>query len=912
MTVGGKRAKPEILSKAARADRDWERQCGDMARFASEWLWETDTDLRISYLSDRLRWIMDVDPTFFIGKKREEFVDESGNEAELLAHLDDLRARRPIRNFVYDVDTPSGRRYVRIDGDPVYDAHGRFLGYRGIGRQVTERVEAEQKAAMSFRQLVDAVENLPVGLVQYDPDDRLLFWNGNYLRLYPELASVLEVGTPFRDVLRRLGESGAVTGSVGRVEDWLEEMAGTRGKGRVAEERLLSNGTCVLISDYVTSGGGTLSVHTDITALKLRETELSETAKYLKTAARIANLGTWDWDPETNILRNSEQTLRICGLQPEHAAVDNDFLMAMIHPEDREGVVNVMRTTLDTGEPYTNEYRITRPDGEVRIFLEMAEKFVDELSGKQRLHGTIQDITVRRRREEQLIQSQRLFELAFQQSPGMTAISEVESGKHIAVNDKWVEIMGWPREEAIGKTAFEMEVWVDLETRARAIDLLRKKGRFKDLDGQYRTRAGEVRDFLISAEKIEIDGKDHMLITGHDITERKRAERELRNSEARLSGILRIAPEAVIVADGKQTITLFNDGAERMFGYSASEVLGKQIDFLIPPGLRDRHRHHVDEFRDSPEASRFMGVRQEISALRKDGSVFPAEASISKLELQGETVFTVLLHDITDRKKAERLLLAAKDQAESASRAKSEFLANMSHELRTPLNAILGFSEVIRSQVLGPVGVDKYLEYAEDIHRSGEHLLEIISDILDVARIDAGHVKLDEEFVTIKELVDSSVHLVRERAERNRLDITMRLPQHIPPVFCDRRKMKQVIINLLSNAVKFTDEAGSIAVAAWLEDSGGLVLEVSDTGIGMAREDVARVMEPFAQVGSSMTRHYEGTGLGLPLVKKLLELHGGSIDMETAPGEGTRVRVRLPALRVSAGSEQRSLFGNGG
>jgi signal transduction histidine kinase len=292
--------------------------------------------------------------------------------------------------------------------------------------------------------------------------------------------------------------------------------------------------------------------------------------------------------------------------------------------------------------------------------------------------------------------------------------------------------------------------------------------------------------------------------------------------------------------------------------------------------------------------------------------VFPAEASISKLELQGETVFTILLHDITERKKARQLLLAAKDEAESANRAKSEFLANMSHELRTPLNAILGFSEVIRSQVLGPVGIAKYVEYADDVHRSGEHLLEIISDILDVARIDAGQISLEEDIVTVEELIESSVMLIRERAEAGELDLALELPPDMPSIMCDRRKVKQIVINLLSNAVKFTERGGRVSVGARIDDSSGeAVIEVRDNGVGMAAEDIPRVMEPFTQIASPMTRQHEGTGLGLPLVKKLVELHGGSIDMETAPGEGTTVRVRLPASRVVTGGGQRSLFQSG-
>lgn len=770
------------LSDAAAADREWERQCGDLAKLASDWLWEMDADLRISYLSNRLRWIMDVDPAFFLGKQRSQYVDSSSDNAELAAHLEDLRNRQPIRGFVYDVETPSGRRYVRIDGEPLFDADGKFIGYRGIGTQVTAQVRAEEKADKSFRQLVDALETLPVGLVQYDANDRLMFWNQAYTRLYPELVPFLEYGVTFEEIVRFLAKTGLFEDAIKDPEGWVAGRLAQRAKSGASFESRMAKGQWRQVSYHRISSGGVISIHTDITEAK--------------------------------------------------------------------------------------------------------------------------------RREKALRQSERLFHLAFEQGPGMTAISEVKTGRHIAVNDRWVEIMGWPRDEAIGKTAFEMGVWADFETRAKAVALLEREGRFKDFEGQYRARKGNIRDFLISAEKIEIEGEPHMLITGHDITERKRAERRLRDSEARLSGILHITPEAVIVGDGEQRITLFNEGAERIFGYEASEVIGRPIDILIPHGYREAHRKHVRNFEHSPTASKFMSARQEISALKKDGTVLPAEASISKLQLHGQTLFIVLLHDITDRKEAERQLLAAKEAAEAASRAKSDFLANMSHELRTPLNAILGFSEVIRSEVLGEIGVGKYREYADDIHKSGEHLLDIISDILDVARIDAGRSNLEEEAVAIDDLVKSCLTLVRERIEEKGLTIGIAVTPDLQPIRCDRRKMKQIIINLLSNAAKFTEPGGTIDVAAIIDnESGDAVIEVRDTGVGIPAEDIPRVLEPFTQIGSSMTRQHEGAGLGLPLVRKLTELHGGHVEIESAPGEGTMVRVWLPAGRVVGSEQKDSLAG---
>jgi PAS domain S-box-containing protein len=252
--------------------------------------------------------------------------------------------------------------------------------------------------------------------------------------------------------------------------------------------------------------------------------------------------------------------------------------------------------------------------------------------------------------------------------------------------------------------------------------------------------------------------------------------------------------------------------------------------------------------------------------------------------------------DITREVLAQRTLRLAKEQAETASRAKSEFLANMSHELRTPLNAILGFAEIIRDRLLGPIP-DRYAEYAQDIHSSGSHLLGIINDILDLSKVESGRVELVEEIVELPGIVRSVALLLRERVATAELTLKLEVPDGLL-IRADERKLKQVLMNLLSNAVKFTPAGGEIRVRARAEGGLGVVLEVADNGIGIAPEDLARALSPFGQVDSRLSRRYEGTGLGLPLARALTELHGGTLELDSVPGRGTTVRVTLPAARL--------------
>jgi PAS domain S-box-containing protein len=388
---------------------------------------------------------------------------------------------------------------------------------------------------------------------------------------------------------------------------------------------------------------------------------------------------------------------------------------------------------------------------------------------------------------------------------------------------------------------------------------------------------------------------------------RRRAEtalRALQVSEERLASILEIAPEAIVAADRDSRIELFNRGAEHVFGYSAAEVIGRPIEILLPERMRTRLLPKEGRRTAGKLWTTEFDMQQEMFGLRRDGTEFPAEASVFQLATDDELAFALILRDVTDRKRQERDLRHAKETAELANRAKSEFLANMSHELRTPLNAIIGFSQIINSRMFG-ADIDRYVDYAHDIHNSGKDLLKIINDILDLSKIEAGQMNLSDQAVDLDRVITGCIKVVAERAQRGRITIERNLPEHLPRLFADELRVKQMVNNLLTNAVKFTEPGGRVVISvrpAYTPNGvqAGVDIVVRDTGIGMDPSEIPIALSPFGQVDQGLARRHEGTGLGLPLVRRMIELHQGLLNLSSARGKGTTATLHFPANRVVA------------
>jgi len=429
--------------------------------------------------------------------------------------------------------------------------------------------------------------------------------------------------------------------------------------------------------------------------------------------------------------------------------------------------------------------------------------------------------------------------------------------------------------------------------------------------------------------------------------QREAAATDLEESEEKFRSICQTSAVAMIVSiNDNGNVTTWNPGAEKAFGYSAGEIIGQPLIRLIPERYREAHLAGMARAVGTGQY-RIVGKTVELSGLHKNGHEVPIELSLTAWQSGGRSYFSAVINDISERKKAAdqlrtahdelelrveerthdlhhqiiereyaeealrqanielelrveertRDLKKAKDEAELANYAKSRFLASMSHELRTPLNGIIGFSEMMKNEMFGTLS-DKYKDYATDIRNAGQHLLNVISDILDISKLEKGTLALDEKKFNLLRMAVPCMRLMQKSADSSQITLLLEMSEDLPPLLADETRVKQILLNLLSNAIKFNLPHGRVIVDAEVNDNGAVALRVSDTGCGIAAEDIPMVLKPFGQVDDVMTRTHEGTGLGLSLSNRLAELHGGRLEIESEIGKGTTVTVLFPPERT--------------
>lgn len=530
----------------------------------------------------------------------------------------------------------------------------------------------------------------------------------------------------------------------------------------------------------------------------------------------------------------------------------------------------------------------------------------------------------------ELAASEDRFAKIFDASPSMIVISTIENGHHYAVNHAWLKIMGYPKDQVIGKTAHEIGVWPTREARERYIAAYKAQGVLRDFEVKLKTNGGEVRTFLTSCDEVNYDGALRLLMVFHDVTDRRNAEEalrhaneelerqveertrelqhqiqatqqakaELEDSEQRLMEVNRMLG---VVLDAIPVRVFWKDtdlnlmGCNRLFAMDAGfqnprQMIGKS-DFEM--GWKDQAElYRADDLRVIKSKKPKLGY-EELKANAKGKEIWLRTSKIPLRNLDGDVIGILgMYEDITERKAAEKELERAQVESERANQAKSQFLSSMSHELRTPLNAILGFAQLLECDPGHPLE-ESQRESVEHIKMGGSHLLTLINEILELAKIEAGHLELHLVSINPEQVFDEVVQMVIPLAEKRGLEFRVPVLERVwPNIMVDDMRLKQVLLNLLSNAVKYNVADGTLTLDCE-QAADHLMIKVSDTGEGISPEGIAELFQPFSRLGKEYGQ-VEGTGIGLTITKELVEQMNGEIGVESNLGQGTVFWVKFP------------------
>lgn len=581
------------------------------------------------------------------------------------------------------------------------------------------------------------------------------------------------------------------------------------------------------------------------------------------------------------------------------------------------------------------------------IELIMAQNELRDLNGRleelvrDRTAALTEEIDERKRAEEALRASEVKYRRLFEAAKDGILILDADTGMIADVNPFLIELLGLSQEAFLGKAIWEIGFLSDIVANKANFLQLQKKGYVRYEDMPLEAADGRRLDVEFVSNTYEVSNRKVIQCNIRDITERKKAEKALDRIKNQYELILHSAGEGITGQDLEGKLTFVNPSAENMLGFTAKELIGKSSHVML-------HHSRTDGAPYPEEACPFVRARREGKTYsdidevfwRKDGTSFPVEyIATPMIEGGSVTGVVVIFRDITQAKMLQEAEVS-RLMADTANKAKSDFLANMSHELRTPLNSILGFSEVLVDELFGKLNAQQK-EYTKDIYNSGKHLLDLINDILDLSKVESGKMELELSTFPLKDDLNAAINMFREKAMKHdlKLDIDIK-PDADREIAADRRKFKQIMFNLLSNAVKFTPDGGSVQVTArkgigdWgigIENTGDrdlrlgvsekgpipvpqqptpdrdfIEISVTDTGIGIKPDDMPKLFREFTQLESVYTKSIEGTGLGLVLTKRLVELHGGTIWGRSEFGKGSTFSFVIPISAEEKDDQDRS------
>jgi PAS domain S-box-containing protein len=796
-----------------------------------------------------------------------------------------------------------GAEYPIADsGAPIRNAQGAIFGVVLVFRDQTEELKAQNRLRES-RSIYNAlISNMFNGIAHC----RMLFKEGvpadyEFIAVNPSFekmtglagAAGKKISELIPDYCRDNPEALAIFGQVAQT-----------GKATNWEYYLAALDKWFAVSIYCPAPGEFIVISDNITERKLAETALKESEKRYQLALYASNDGLWDWDLCTGLAYLSPHYYEMTGYMAGEITPDLAFFKHLIHPDDLDGVLATMTAHLEGKTPESIiEYRMLTRSGAIKWIQGKGRVVERGTDGTPlRIIGTISDITGRKRIEEELRLSEARFRQLFNLAPLPLALVG-KDGKVLDLNERFVSIFGYTRDaiptiEAWWPLAYPdpdyrrhvIETWENAMQRANKENL-----DIKPIEYRITCKSGEERVMVISG--IDLGGS--FLAAFFDITERKQAEEELNQHRHHLErlvadrtlelrqktryqrALIDNMPHKVWLKDSDGHYLAANRAFAEAMQLDIESIVG-QTDFDIRP------KEIAERFRKDDQ--RVIFARRQKTFEERDNShpgTFYETFKTPIFDEDGSVLGTVgFSRDISAQKELQSVLEKARYHAEAASSAKSAFLANMSHEIRTPMNAIMGLTHLLRREQPTPAQDDRLAK----IENAAKHLLSIISDILDISKIESGHLELERTDFRLDTVLDQVRSLIAEPAKNKGLRIEIDAGDISPCLYGDPTRLRQALLNLAGNAVKFTDQ-GAVSIRARLLESGTdeivIRFEVQDTGIGIAKEQLPKLFEAFEQADASMTRRFGGTGLGLAITRRLAELMGGEVGLESEPGRGS-------------------------
>ena len=574
--------------------------------------------------------------------------------------------------------------------------------------------------------------------------------------------------------------------------------------------------------------------------------------------------------------------------------------LQIIHPEDKGIIMQSAVDQMKGNAPTSVQFRILGRNGE--IHWGVTNNTAIMYKGRGASLGSFLDITKSKLAEMALKESEEKFSKAFHASPDIISINVKDKGFFLEVNDNFTKITGYSREEIIGHTSLEIGLLTNTDD-SKLDTILDEQGRFLNKEVNVRIKSGEIRTWLMSDESIDINGQPCIICLAIDITDRKKIENALKESQEKFSIAFRESPAMISIntlKDGK--FIEVNDSFTLFTGYNREEVIGHST---IELDMWEKPEDRLQMLQILKNEDSVRGV--EFNHRVKSGELHPFLFSAEKITIKNEPCLIIMAIDISQRKKMEEQLKkhaeelqAANEKLQELDKMKDSFLSTVSHELRTPLTSIKSFAEILLTY---DEDKETQREFLNIINQESDRLTKLINDFLDLSKIEAGRMQWDDREQSLIPVIQNAIHITQALAKEKNLTVEFNTLENLPVVSCDKDRLMQVITNLVSNSIKFTPKGGKITIGVkpLMENKPDdnpktVVVSVTDTGIGIAPENHALVFEKFKQVGDTLTDKPKGTGLGLPICKEIIEHYGGKIWVESELGKGSTFAFSLPVV----------------